>query len=143
MSDFADFLGDANLVAHNASFDRRFLEAELSRIGRSCSENYGCSLLLTRRVYPQAPSHRLSALVAYRQISAAGRFHRALADAEMTGDLWMQALATLAQDHGVQAPGFAWIQRLSRVSKHKLPAYLKAASGVTDASTAASGVANA
>lgn len=137
MADFADFLGDANMVAHNASFDRRFLEAELSRIGRCCSDNYGCSLLLTRRVYPQAPSHRLSALVAYRQITAKGRFHRALADAEMTAELWVQALDTLAQEHGVLSPSFAWVQRLSRVSKAKLFAFLNAQTPSTSAISAA------
>ena len=128
MADFADFLGAASMVAHNAGFDRRFLEAELARIGRSCSENYGCSLLLTRRVYPQAPSHRLSELVAYRQIAPQGRFHRALADAEMTTLLWLQTLDTLAQEHGVHAPSFAWIQQLSRLSKAKCVSYLNTVS---------------
>lgn len=126
MADFSDFLGGSSMVAHNAGFDRRFLEDELSRIGRSCSENYGCSLLLSRRVYPQAPSHRLSALVAYRQIAPQGRFHRALADAEMTSLLWLQTLDTLAQEHGVHSPSFAWIQRLSRLSKAKSAGYLSA-----------------
>ena len=33
MEAFADFIGEDNLVAHNASFDKRFLEAELERVG--------------------------------------------------------------------------------------------------------------
>lgn len=127
MADFADFLGSSSMVAHNANFDRRFLEAELSRIGRSSSENYACSLLLTRRVYPEAPSHRLSALVAYRQIMPQGQFHRALADAEMTSLLWLQSLDTLAQEHGVHAPSFAWIQALSRLGKAKCVGYIRTA----------------
>ena len=34
MARFADYVGDFNMVAHNASFDKRFLDAELARIGR-------------------------------------------------------------------------------------------------------------
>jgi len=33
MTEVADFGGDHPLVAHNASFDRKFWEAELARIG--------------------------------------------------------------------------------------------------------------
>lgn len=32
MHQFVDFMADHNLVAHNASFDRRFLDSELKRI---------------------------------------------------------------------------------------------------------------
>ena len=32
MRDFAEFITGYNLVAHNASFDKRFLDAELARI---------------------------------------------------------------------------------------------------------------
>src|SRR5690606_36026425 len=34
MEEFASFLGDHHLVAHNANFDRRFLDAELRRLRR-------------------------------------------------------------------------------------------------------------
>lgn len=125
MAAFADFLRDANVVAHNMSFDRRFLDAELARIGRGTSENYACSLLLSRRVYPEAPSHKLAALVAYRGIIQKGRFHRALADAEVTGQLWLQGLNTLRETYGVGMLSFAQIQALTRLQKAKIPAYLK------------------
>ena len=45
MTDFSDFIADDNLIAHNAAFDRRFLEAELMRIGRQYQGDFSCSLL--------------------------------------------------------------------------------------------------
>ena len=46
MNRFADFMGGDNLIAHNASFDQRFLEAEFARINRKYSGDFSCSLLL-------------------------------------------------------------------------------------------------
>jgi len=45
MTAFADFAGDADLVAHNASFDKRFLYAELERVRRRCYGEFACSML--------------------------------------------------------------------------------------------------
>ncbi|MDG1491670.1 MAG: 3'-5' exonuclease, partial [Planctomycetota bacterium] len=59
MERFAAFAGEANLVAHNASFDRRFLEAEFARIDRQPGGSLACSLLAARRLCPEAPNHRL------------------------------------------------------------------------------------
>src|SRR5512142_1266834 len=87
MREFKSFVGPMPLVAHNSSFDRRFLEAEWSRIDAACGNEFACSLLTARRVYPEAPNHRLETLVAHAGIDAAEVFHRALADAEMTGRL--------------------------------------------------------
>ena len=87
MREVADFVGAYPLVAHNASFDCKFWDAELERIGRSRRQEFACSLLLSRRVYPQAPSHKLSALVEFADLPVAGRYHRALADAEMAASL--------------------------------------------------------
>ena len=48
-----------------------------------------CSMLAARRVYPNAPNHKLETLVQYCKIDNDGTFHRALAEAEMTGNLWI------------------------------------------------------
>src|SRR5690606_7184298 len=34
VGDLMDFIGDSTIVAHNAEFDRGFLNAELARVGR-------------------------------------------------------------------------------------------------------------
>ncbi|MGF1755525.1 3'-5' exonuclease, partial [Vibrio makurazakiensis] len=50
MDEFTDFIGDSHLVAHNASFDKRFLDAELELINRSYNGQFACSMLIARRL---------------------------------------------------------------------------------------------
>ena len=51
MRDFAEFIDGYNLVAHNASFDKRFLDAELARIAMDYSGKFSCSMLAARRIF--------------------------------------------------------------------------------------------
>ena len=51
MADFVEFIGDDNLVAHNASFDKRFLDAEIERLSAHYPGQFACSLLLSRRLF--------------------------------------------------------------------------------------------
>lgn len=124
MKAFADFVGDDNLVAHNASFDKRFLEAELDRVGLNYTGNIACSMLLARRIYQSAPNHRLGTLVAYRNIKAEKVFHRALADSEMTARLWVKMIEDIQDQYQLPPLSFATMQRLSRTAKKKVHAYL-------------------
>lgn len=124
MEDFAGFIGNAPLVAHNASFDRRFLDAELRRIKRSLLQEFGCSLLVARRVYPEAPNHKLETLVRYRQLPSKGQFHRALADAEMTCHLWLGMASDLKKSYGFKEVSFKLMQGLAGVPKAKAASYL-------------------
>lgn len=45
MQEVSDFVGDYPLVAHNASFDCKFWDAELARIQRCRKQEFVCSLL--------------------------------------------------------------------------------------------------
>lgn len=86
-----EFIGTAPLVAHNASFDRRFLGRECLNVGvRAPLGRFLCSLRLARRVYPQMPSHALSVVARALNIEYAGRAHRAMADAEVTAQLLLE-----------------------------------------------------
>ena len=125
MSRFANFIGDHNLVAHNASFDRRFLDDEFQRIGQVYSGEFACSMLIARRLYHEAPNHTLGELVNYKNIACDGVFHRALADSQMTAQLWLCMLEDLQQVHGVSQPSFAQMQQLSRKSKTMIKRYLQ------------------
>ncbi|MGD9018928.1 MAG: 3'-5' exonuclease [Desulfuromonadales bacterium] len=124
MRDFARFIGDRPLVAHNASFDRRFLDAEFRRIGARRSQEFGCSMLTARRIYPEAPNHKLETLVRYKGLHTAGIFHRALADAEMTALLWVKMIEDLCENYDLETVSFALMCGLMKVSKTRVADYL-------------------
>ena len=125
MPKFAAFMKGHHLVAHNASFDRRFLDAELRRIRIERTEEFACSLLLSRRVYPEAPGHSLEALVRHKKLTTSGVHHRALADAEMTGHLWVGMINDLKSAYELHQLPFPLMQQLSKVSKAAAPAFLQ------------------
>lgn len=63
MRDAVQFVGTHPIVAHNAAFDSKFWDAELRRINGRRKQEFACSMLLARRVFPEAPNHKLGTLV--------------------------------------------------------------------------------
>jgi DNA polymerase III subunit epsilon len=120
MAEVADFVGDYPLVAHNASFDRKFWDAELARIGRRTPQAFACSMLVARRVLPDAPNHKLGTLVAYAGLPVTGRYHRAQADAEMAAHLTLHLERELMARFGLQAVTHALLGRIQRAPKSQL-----------------------
>ena len=90
MAQATNFVGCHSLVAHNASFDKKFWDAELQRIRQRRIQEFTCSLLLSRRIFPDAPNHQLGTLVRTLKLPNTGRSHRALADAEATAHLLLR-----------------------------------------------------
>lgn len=101
MNEVADFVGDIPLMAHNAAFDQKFWDAELALVKRKRVQPFACSLLLSRRLLPQAPSHKLGNLNRWAQLPSTGQAHRALADAEMAANLTCFMSALLRERHGI------------------------------------------
>ena len=124
MSEAARFVGDCPMVAHNASFDRKYWQAELRQLGQPADHPFACTVLLARRLYPEAPNHKLGTLVRHLGLPVTGRAHRALADAEMTAELLHHMLALLQTRHGMWAPDHTLLRRLQTVSKAAVPAWL-------------------
>ena len=120
MDEFLDFLGDDNLVAHNASFDQRFLDAEVSRINRRYPGQFACSMLAARRIYQHAPDHKLGTLVQYANLDGDGQFHRALYDAQMTAKVWIAMLDELHTGYGIADVPFKLMQTIARTPKHRV-----------------------
>ena len=132
MTEASRFVGSVPLVAHNASFDRKFWVAELARTGLPAPQPFACTLLVSRRLYPYAPNHKLGSLVDYHRLPRTGSAHRALADAEMAADLLGQIRHDLRTRHGVAMPDHAMLmalQRCARPAVRKLLA-LSAGAGV-------------
>ena len=125
MARFSDFIADHNLVAHNASFDKRFLDAEFARISCTYSGEFACSLLAARRIFQNAPNHQLGTLVNYTNIPSQGNFHRALYDSEMTAKLWVAMLENIGERYGLFDLPFSVIQRLSKVPKRSVHTFLE------------------
>jgi len=124
MQEVSAFVGDIPIVAHNASFDAKFWDAELARVkparSRPRREDFVCSLLLSRRLFPLAPSHTLGALVEYAKLPVAGRAHRALADAEMAASLLLRLEEELRIRHRVSDVSVDLLRRIQRAPKSQL-----------------------
>ena len=124
MLEFRSFIDGYNLVAHNASFDARFLGSELGRVNQYQFGPFACSMLVSRRVYPNAPNHKLGTLVQYRSLPNDGTFHRALADAQMTAHLWLGMLDDIQDQYSFAEIPFDLMQKLSLTQKRSAQRFL-------------------
>jgi DNA polymerase-3 subunit epsilon len=121
------FVGSRPIVAHNASFDRGFLHAELARARLPASCEFLCTMRLARRLVPGLSSYRLAALVDHLGLRApASHFHRALADVNHTLALWRNLHASFRQHTGLSSPSVAVLSTLMRKPVRQVPRYLAA-----------------
>lgn len=89
---FLDFVGDAPLVAHNADFDKAFINAELERAGFAPlpSTQFIDTLVMARRQFPGSPA-TLDALCKRFDVSLATRqTHGALVDSELLAKVYLE-----------------------------------------------------
>ncbi len=126
MREAARFVAGRPMVAHNAAFDKKFWQAELARCGQDGAHAFACTLLLSRRLYPQAPNHKLGTLAAMHHLPSSGRAHRAMADAEMAAHLLAQMQHDLRTRYGCQQPDHDWLMGLQRTSRSRVGSYLAA-----------------
>jgi DNA polymerase III subunit epsilon len=89
---FLAFCGDGKLVAHNATFDQGFLNAELARLNRAPipDDRIIDTLAIARRKHPMGPNS-LDALCKRYGIDNSRRIHHgALLDAELLADVYIE-----------------------------------------------------
>ncbi|OFX08636.1 MAG: DNA polymerase III subunit epsilon [Alphaproteobacteria bacterium RIFOXYD12_FULL_60_8] len=99
---FLDFIADAPLIIHNASFDMKFLNAELSRCDYAALPMSRAvdTVILARRKYPGAMAS-LDALCKRFNIDNSSRAkHGALLDSELLAEVYLELI-------GGREPGLA------------------------------------
>lgn len=125
MREAAAFVGTRPMVAHNAAFDRQFWRSELAHCGLTAANDFACTLLLSRRLYPDAPNHKLGTLAQWFDLPASGRAHRALADAEVAAHLLARMQHDLLTRHGCSRADAALLMALQRTAKTQVGAFLQ------------------
>ncbi len=91
--EFMRFVKGAEIIIHNASFDTKFLNAELSKVGRpdlaELCDGIVDSLAFARNLHP-GKRNSLDALCDRYGISNAHRtLHGALLDSQLLGEVWL------------------------------------------------------
>jgi len=89
---FLGFVGDATLIAHNAAFDRGFINSELDRVGRGAlgEDRWIDTLSMAQKRFP-GMYNSLDALCKRYKISLADREkHGALIDAQLLAAVYLE-----------------------------------------------------
>jgi DNA polymerase-3 subunit epsilon len=90
--DLCDFIGDAPIIAHNAQFDRNFIDHEFGRCGRALFEEHRWidTLKLAQARFP-GMANSLDALCKRFKVSLVERtLHGALIDARLLAEVYLE-----------------------------------------------------
>jgi DNA polymerase-3 subunit epsilon len=134
---FLDFVGDSPLVAHNATFDRGFINMELRRTERPefPDQRFLDTLVLARRRHPAGPNSLDALCARYRIDNSARAKHGALLDAEILAEVYVELLGGRQADLGLSQTVDATAVAVSQTATAQRPAPLP--SRLSEADTAA------
>lgn len=106
---FVDFIGDARLVIHNASFDMKFLNYELTALGYPHMPDGRAldTLTLARKKFPGSPA-TLDALCRRFGVDNSNREkHGALLDSEILAEVYLELIGGRQPDFGLSNAALA------------------------------------
>ena len=106
VGDFMDFIGeDAKLIAHNAEFDMKFINAEIGTYGypKVDPKRVIDTLVIARKKFPGSPAN-LDALCRRFYIDNTSRtLHGALLDSELLAEVYLELLGGRQRGLGIEA----------------------------------------
>jgi len=126
--EFYKFFGKLPLIAHNISFDSKFLLGELQRVNISDFKNpHICTLLLSRRLILDSPNFKLGTLINFLKIDLPDNHqnHRALDDVLATLPLWIYIEKLLKEKTNLKEIDLEIYTRIMKQAKKNVPAFLE------------------
>jgi DNA polymerase-3 subunit epsilon len=90
--DFMDFIDGGRLVIHNASFDMKFINHELSLVNKPSIDMSAVTdtLAMARRMFPGARANLDALCKKFKIDNSSRQFHGALLDAELLSEVYVE-----------------------------------------------------
>ena len=115
------FIGARPIIAHNASFDQKFLISEMENIGKRIDNKFLCTLKLARRLILDAPDYKLTTLTSHLKIKTLKehKAHRALDDVMATLGVWLH-IKEYVTNYIKSSPDLKFFEKLMKHPKNNI-----------------------